>query len=518
MRRSFANRRILVAGVATLVTVGCTAEDRTEPDRASTLTILVGPGDYRAVTPVVGNADMHLIYSTLFRPFFGKEPEPGLVRAWEHTDDFREWTFHLRTDVQWHDGVPLTARDVAFTFDLLNDQAVLRGNSLDRTVTVLDDSTFTVRRLKPGDPVLDDWTPILPQHLLGGLDPEEFSEWEAWTHPVGTGPYSFVRYEPRTGIELEANPEYFLGKPQIDRIVVKLGGTAWADLESGAVDVTGSPPPEALFRLAGDPRFRVYWRPARNMGIVWNHANPLFQDVRVRRALTHAIDRQSMKVALDYPPDFPLVDFPATVEQMIRGDFPDPYPYDAELARELLLEAGWRDEDGDGVLERGGMEFRFRLLSRAESEPMALLVKDQLSKVGVAVEIELSANQVVRGRLREGDFDGIIERTDVSILVNRSDGLPWVGYDNAEVRRLLAERDASFDPAADEDANRAMWPIFWEDHPATPLIPLPRYTIANVRVKGLRSPDRVWPGTWAAQLWLEEDWEGMVGTERGGGL
>jgi len=459
----------------------------------------------------------HLVYSALFGPSDGKDTIPGLVRAWEHSEDFREWTYHLRTDVRWHDGVPLTAHDVAFTYDLLNDQAVLRGNPRSRTIMVLDDSTFTILRHTRGDPPLDDWTAILPRHILGDLDPEEFSEWEAWAHPIGTGPYRFVRYEPRTGIELEANPDYFLGKPRIDRIVLKLGGNAWADLESGAVDIDGSAEPETLFRLAEDPRFEAYWRPARNMGIVWNHANPLFQDVRVRRALTYAIDREVMKVALNYPPDYPLVDFPATFGQMIRGDFPDPYPYDPDLARNLLEEAGWKDEDGDGVLERGGQDFRFTLLTRAESEPMAVFVKDQLSRVGVTAEIELSANQVVRGRLREGDFDGIIERTDVSILVNRSEDLPWVGYANAELERILAERDASFDPAADEDANRAMWPIFRKDHPVTPLIPLPRYTIAHVRVKGLRSPNRVWPDYWAAQLWLEEDWEKSVGIEHGGG-
>ena len=117
----------------------------------------------------------------------------------------------------------------------------------------------------------------------------------------------------------------------------------------------------------------------------------------------------------------------------------------------------------------------------------------------------MSANQVVRNRLQEGDFDGIIGRTDVSILVNRSEDLPWVGYNNLDLERILAERDASFDPAADDDANRAMWPIFREDHPVTPLIPRPRYTIAHVRVKGLRSPNRVWPEEWAAQLWLEEE-------------
>ncbi len=455
------------------------------------------------MTPAFGTSEQHLVYSPLFGPSDGWDPVPGLVRAWEHSEDFREWTFHLRTDVRWHDEVPFTAHDVKFTYDLLNHQAVLRGSPEARTVTVLDDSTVTVLRHRRGDTPLDDWTVMLPRHVLGNLDPKEFSEWDAWAHPIGTGPYRFVRYEPRTGIELEANPDYFLGKPEIDRVVLKLGGTAWADLESGAADVAATER-ETAFRLAADPRFEAYSRAGRNVGIVWNHANRLFQDVRVRRALTHAIDRTAMKFALNYPPDFPLVDFPATTRQMNQGDFPAPYPYDPDLAVDLLEEAGWQHQDGDGVVERAGVEFRFTLLAPASWEPMAVFVKDQLRRVGVAVEIELTANALLRSRLQEGDFDGIVGRTDVSILMNGHEELPGPGYHNDELERILAERDASFDPAADEDANRAMWPIFRDDHPVTPLIPLPRWTVANVRVKGLRSPGRVWASYWAAQLWLED--------------
>jgi len=504
MKKSFPVLRLLVATLATLLTLGCTAADRPAPDRASTLTVLIDPGDHRVLTPVVGLGYEHWVYSALFGPSDDWEAVPGLVRAWEHSQDFREWTYHLRTDVRWHDGVPFTAHDVKFTYDLISHQAVLRGSSLNRTVTVPDDSTLTVLRHDRGETPLDDWNVILPKHILGDLDPEDFSEWEAWAHPIGTGPYRFVRYEPRTGIELEANPDYFLGKPRIERVILKLGGSAWADLESGAADVA-APDHLMAFRLAADPRFELYWRVARNLGIVWNHADPLFQDVRVRRALTHSVDRTVMKAALDYPPDFPLVDFPATFRQINMGDFPDPYPYDADLARDLLEEAGWRDEDRDGVLERAGEEFRFSLLVRAPWEHMAVFVKDQFSRIGIAAEIEVSALPVIRNRLQEGDFDGILDRTDVSILVNGSEELPWAGYHNAELERIKAEADASFDPLADEDAYRAMWPIFRDEHPVTPLLPLPRWMVAHVRVKGFRSPGRISPQDWAAQLWLEEE-------------
>ena len=208
--------------ICLLLSLGCTAEDRPVPDRSSTLTVLVEPWDHRAVTPAIGSTEMHLVYSALFGPSDGWDPVPGLVRAWEHGDDFREWTYHLRTDVRWHDGVPFTAHDVKFTYDLYQHQSVLRGNPKARTITVLDDSTVTVVRHTRGETPLNDWGVILPRHLLGELDPEHFSEWDAWKRPVGTGPYRFVRYEPRTGIELEANPDYFLGKPEIDRIVLKL--------------------------------------------------------------------------------------------------------------------------------------------------------------------------------------------------------------------------------------------------------------------------------------------------------
>ncbi|MHC4489773.1 MAG: ABC transporter substrate-binding protein, partial [Planctomycetota bacterium] len=101
------------------------------------------------------------------------------------------------------------------------------------------------------------WDVYYPKHLLENLDPKEFTSWKFWTEPVGNGPYRYVRHVPRTMIELEANPDYYRGKPKIERLVLKFGGYPLTELMSGNVDCIDISSLEAI-KLADDPRFRVY--------------------------------------------------------------------------------------------------------------------------------------------------------------------------------------------------------------------------------------------------------------------
>ncbi len=139
--------------------------------------------------------------------------EGRLARHWELAPDGRTWKVQLRTDVRWHDGVPVTAHDVKFTLDLLSHPDVAQIVPDAFSFTLIDDSTYTITFHKPaiGHP-LDDDRVYYPRHLLKDLDPADVFKWEFWTQPIGNGPYRYVRHIPKTMIEFEANPDYYRGR------------------------------------------------------------------------------------------------------------------------------------------------------------------------------------------------------------------------------------------------------------------------------------------------------------------
>ncbi|HUP01185.1 MAG TPA: ABC transporter substrate-binding protein, partial [Gemmatimonadota bacterium] len=276
--------------------------------------------------------DMHAKF-LVFLPLVARndegELEGRLAERWERSADYRDWTVHLRRDVRWHDGVPVTAHDVKFTMDLLSHPAVLKVPPGAFSLTVLDDSTYriTCHQQARGSP-LDDWTVFYPKHLLEGLDPEDFHQWDFWARPVGNGPYRYLRRLAGGMTEFEVNRDYYRGKPRIERVVLKYGQLSVTELLSGNVDVLPYVPPMDLLKIEGDPRFRVYsyLEPGGSIpkAILWNQRHPPLRDARVRRALTLAIDRRELRETLNLPEGMPIADVLYTREQFQRGELPDP--------------------------------------------------------------------------------------------------------------------------------------------------------------------------------------------------
>ena len=201
--------RMLALGAA----VSCRRSD--DPAYARGNTLVMAVSSVEDVKPDVTDLDL-LLFPRLAAPDESQsaELEPRLAQSWEHSPDYREWTYHLRTDVRWSDGVPVTAHDVKFTLDLLSLPELDQWDF--DSVTVLDDFTVKVRR-----PSNTGYVPYqggivhYPKHVLEHLEPKKFMEWDFWLHPtVSAGPYRFVQYLPETMMELEANPNYFRGKPK----------------------------------------------------------------------------------------------------------------------------------------------------------------------------------------------------------------------------------------------------------------------------------------------------------------
>lgn len=513
-------RGTAAALVAAALTLGCGMADN-RPDGRGLVSSTVSVAyccDEWLMAPHWGMPAKHMVFLPLTATDEHGDVVGRLARSWEHSPDYREWTVHLRSDVRWHDGRPVTAHDVAWTLDFLRHPEVMSQAADAYEVTVVDDTTYRIRyeRQGAGSP-LDDYTVYYPRHLLEGLDPAKFAEWEFWKSPVGNGPYRYVRHQAETMMELEANPDFYAGKPPIDRVFLKFISEApVTGLLAGQLDVAPNVNRLDVLRLRGDPRLVAYPIPPphRAEAIFWEHGWPPFDDPRVRRAATLAIDRREILRALELPADLPLTDVIYTPRQFLRRDLPPALEPDSAEAVRLLEAAGWRDRDGDGIRDRGGEPFRFTALATqgSDAEPLAVLVQAQLRRFGIAMELQLLAGDAM-ARWSGGREVGARFRNHMMLAPGSgaASSATWfgresrIGYRRLEVAERLEAMAETMNPDLVDALHREIWPYFQEDLPATFLHPVVWWTVADRRIRGLGREHVLDPVMFMEELWVEEN-------------
>jgi peptide/nickel transport system substrate-binding protein len=275
------------------------------------------------------------------------EPEPGVAESWDISEDNLTFTFRLREGVTWHDGTPFTSADVLFTYRMYINPDVPTSYAEDflqvASAEAPDPYTFRVTYEKPYAPALESWgTPIHPKHLLEGAD---ITKSPLSRSPIGTGPYKFVKWVAGEKIELLANPDYYEGQPFIHRVVYRVipdTSTQFLELQAGGLDLMSLTPIQ--YKTQTDtPAFSRNFNKYRYLSFTYtylgyNLIKPLFQDLRVRQAISYAIDKQEIidgvllglgHVATGpYKPDTWV--YNADVKR---------YDYNPEMARTLL--ANW---------------------------------------------------------------------------------------------------------------------------------------------------------------------------------
>jgi peptide/nickel transport system substrate-binding protein len=498
-----------------LASIHCKRGDRAEPNESS---VTIGYyGDERIFLQEYWDMGAEYLMFLPLTAYDSIGDQPVLTERWEHSEDYREWTYFLRKDVRWHDGVPVTAHDIKFTMDLRQHPAVWGGGTDLYSFEIFDDFTFKVTLKKPPD-WFHAYHVFYPRHLLEGLDPKEFYSWDFWTHPVGNGPYRYVRHVPKTMVEVEANPDYYRGKPKIERVILKfLQAPSLVELLSGNVDALWGVDRNMLLMLSGDDRFRSYHSWGYHFhAIYWNHRHPLFQSPKIRKALTMAINRLELAGVLNYPEGVPILDAITTSRQFRQGLYPEPLPYNPDRARKMLEEERWRDIDGDGVRERDGEEFRFTAIANTKQEKIAIYVQDQFRRIGVLMEIQTLNIGPVRQRVKSGDFDAMI--FNIQNLTNQpnfghirmyGEDSPF-GYVNSEMTRLLNIAKDTIDLDKLDRIYQEIMPIFVEDMPITLLLPSVFTSVVHRRIKGLSSPFRTDPVMNMEHLWLENEKKGEI--------
>jgi len=484
--------------VLVLLTTACSA-NREDPAALRTDTVVVGLKDKSALRPDLSDAEF-LIYSPLAVTGADGGPVPHLARSWDVSEAGRVRTWHLRDDVRWHDGEPLTAHDVKFTFDLLAHPDVAEFGPLEE-VTALDD--FTVRISTP-DHDYDTDLVIYPKHLLADLEPGRIGQWDFWTKPVGSGPYRFVRYGADRFLELEANSDYFNGRPRIRSVVLKfIGEAAVVEVLAGNVDIVRLERPSPV--LERDERVGIHQAfYVGGLALYLNQRHALFSDPRVRRAVALAIDRRAILEALGLPREIPVTDSLVSWAQFQRGQFPPPIPYDPKAARELLDEAGWIDEDDDGVREKGSVPARFSLLPRGEGG-REVLIQEYLRRVGLAAEINSLDTAVLWARTNAGEFDAAVQvlQLNAEWRIRYFGEGSVVGYRNARVAEALS----LISQTADADEVDALYLGIQEEFEQdVPMVGIQQFTAIHAIHERIKDPSARMlerPIDNLAELWIE---------------
>ncbi|MCH7767498.1 MAG: peptide-binding protein [Nitrospinae bacterium] len=394
-------------------------------------------------------------------------------------------TFFLRDGVRWHDGAPFSAEDVKFTYEKLMDertQTVRRPNfELVSSVEVIDPLTVRVTYKRPYAPSLEAWgIGIIPKHLLA--DDPDINTASFNRRPIGTGAFKFYEWVSDEQITVVANEDYWEGRPLLDRIAFRIiPEAALKELEFMTSEVDqDNPQPHQYARIAADERFRVFRRVGNGYTYIgWNLTNPLFADRKVRRALTHAINREEIIEYILHGLGV-IATGPFPPQMWYANNDIRPLAYDPALAKRLLAEAGWRDTDGDGILDKDGRPFRFRLITNngnVARQNVTVLVQRQLREVGIDVEILLYEWSVfISRKINPRDFEACVLGwslgldPDIYEIWHSSQGekgFNFVGYDNPAVDRLIEEGRTEYDQATRTRIYRKIHRLIHEDQPYT---------------------------------------------------
>lgn len=445
------------------------------PQRPADTVVYASGTDLESANPLVTvhtlsrQVQRYMLFVTLARYDSALAPVPYGARDWTWSPDHRALTFHLVPGLRWHDGVPTTARDVAFTIDAARDPATGYMRAADLApvagVDAPDDSTATVRFAapQPAFPLVFCELPILPVHLLGRVPHADMRRASFDFAPVGNGPFRFVDRVPGqhwTFRRNDAFPASLGGPPRVAGVVVAVVDeptTKFAGLASGDLDVAGIAPTMA-YLVRRDPALRVLDYPVLfTTGVFFNVHRPPFDDVRVRRAVDLSIDRaRIVRAALagygtpaagPVPPESPLA---LTARP----------PVDTARADSLLDAAGWR-LGGDRLRHRGARPLEFTLLTVGSGDnALEQLLQADLAARGIRMEIrqvELGTFLTI-ARAPVKSFDALVTGIpgDVSLayLGAMFDGrqaggaLDYAGFHTAALDALFARtRDAGDQPA-----------------------------------------------------------------------
>ena len=437
-------------------------------------------------TGSVSAALVQLMFNGLVRLNSKGEIVPDLAESWEISGDGLVYTFYLRKGVRFHDGRECIADDVEFTYNKIMDADVdspFRPHfQLVERFNVIDRYTFQVTLRKPSSAFLYRMVRyIMPKHIL---EREDLKKTDFNLHPIGTGPFRFKEWSKAHRIILEYNPDYYQGRPYLNKIVVKTyahSEDVWSALMRAEVDYAAFMERKDYEVVRDDPAFQTYAIPADYYyALLYNLDDPVLADKRVRYALAYGINTKALikRIAYGYGRECSGPFYP---ELLGFNPYVLPFEYNPKKALELLEEAGWKDADNDGILEKESEELEIKVLiesGRDIFERMIMLIRQQLQEIGIKTKVIL--------RNREEIFKkGFLEQTKAQAhlrlflggvspeqtidewysKISKRRCKLWI-YRNEEVDRLFELGRVISDNRKREEIYQGIHRLIYEDQPA----------------------------------------------------
>lgn len=373
----------ILAAVVVLASAGCSTGQRVDlgQDAGNLIAAIAGEPDQldpQKTSSYFSFEVLENVFDTLVEPDADLTMRPALAESWQTSPDQLVWTFRLRPGVTFHDGSPFTADDVVYSYRRIIDEELTNVDKFSAVsdVSAVDDHTVRIILSRP--------TPNLLTNLGGFkgmaiVQRRNVEDGQIATHPIGTGPFSFVSQKRGDSISLRANAQYWGGAPKIPGVTYRFisePSTALSALQAGEVDWTDAVPPQRVSQLRNDDSVHLAETPSNDYWyLALNEARAPWNDVRVRQAVAYAIDRPSIVQATSYGT--------AQANQLaIPQGNPwyvpyDRYSRDLERARSLLQEAGAAPESMDLLVTS----------DYPQTVTAAQVIADNLAPLGITVNI-----------------------------------------------------------------------------------------------------------------------------------
>jgi peptide/nickel transport system substrate-binding protein len=448
-----------------------------------------------------GYIAMHLIFDTLT----WKDEDgviPWLADSWSTSEDGKAWTFKLREGVEWHDGQPLTAEDVKFSFEYgkshisisswfaaLADVESVEVSGEDEVIVYLSRPVASFHNDIAGN------MPIIPKHIWEGVeDPARFTTEEA---VIGSGPFKLVSYDKEEGTYVyDANDDFFGGRPLVKRLVMRRVSDEALALETGTIDeasfwgkeidLVGDFEDDERFEVISGPSFWV-------LQVIFNNEKAPTNLVELREAVAHAIDREEIIDKVTH--GGAILAHPGIIHPDSDWYSPDvaAYDYDPEEAERLLDSLDFVDRDGDGVRETPeGEKLSFVLITTSDYGSdytrEAEIIRENLGAVGIECEVKALDYSTADGILREGNFHLAINGHGAIAAPSILDEPDWPAntYKSEEYQALYKEQSEETDAEERGEMVAELQAMVADD--------LPVFTLYHPKMWCVFNPDKL--DTW----------------------